>query len=282
MSSLSFSFQNVLTAVPAASLEVALVLAPQTAPLRRLSRLRSPLWAALLPVWIIVGTFGLIAMPRSAPATLMIAAVTTPVLAVVAIVAVVRARWLLAPVAILAGGLALLAGGVGGQLGAAVITALACLTVGAALQRLIPGRWLLVGVLAMALADIALVGLGFGHDQSDVLAAAARGFHGPRFTGARVGGTTLGYPDLFLAALVGTSLATRREQRLGAVVLGVLVLAYDSMLAPGTMLPATVPIAVAWVAVLALRRTPPLASRARDPRGQHRSRSPVPAGAASG
>lgn len=184
MSSLSFSFQNVLTAVPAASLEVALVLAPQTAPLRRLSRLRSPLWAALLPVWIIVGTFGLIAMPRSAPATLMIAAVTTPVLAVVAIVAVVRARWLLAPVAILAGGLALLAGGVGGQLGAAVITALACLTVGAALQRLIPGRWLLVGVLAMALADIALVGLGFGHDQSDVLAAAARGFHGPRFTGA--------------------------------------------------------------------------------------------------
>lgn len=282
LSALTFSFQNALTGLPAAILEMGLVLAPQAEPLRRLTGLRSPLWAALLPASIIVGTFGLIALPRSAPATLLIAAVTTPVLALLAIVSVVRARLLLLPVAVVAGGLALLAHGLAGQLGAAVVTALACLTIGAALQRLIPPRWLLAGVLAMSLADVLLLALGFGYHQTLVLAAAARSFHGPRFTGARVGGTTIGYPDLFLAALLGTYLAAARVQRLGAAMLGIFVVAYDSMLAPGMMLPATVPIAVAWIAAEALRRAPALRSRRRVASGHHRSRSTAPAGAAGG
>jgi hypothetical protein len=279
LSSLSFSLQNALTGVPAAFLEAGLVLAPQAQPLRRLSGLRSPVWAALLPASIIVGTFGLVALPRTAPATLMIAAVTAPLLALVAIVAVVRARLLLLPVAAAAGGFALLAGGLPGSLGAAIITALACLTVGATLQRLIPPRWLLAGVLAMSAADIVLLASGFGYHQTLVLAAAARSFHGPSFTGARVGGTTIGYPDLFLAALLGTYLAANGAQRLGAILLGVLVVAYDSMLAPGVLLPATVPIALTLVAVLGVRC---VGSRRRVPRAEHRSRRPAPAGAASG
>jgi hypothetical protein len=285
LSSLSFSLQNALTGTPAALLEAGLVLVPQAQPLRRLTALRSPLWAALLPISIIVGTFGLIALPRSAPATLMLAAVTTPLLALVAVLAVVRARLLLLPVAMLAGGMALFVGGVPGQLGAAVITALACLTIGAALQRLIPARWLLAGVLAMSVVDVVLLASGFGVHQTVVLAAAARNFHGPRFTGARVGGSTIGYPDLFLAALLGTYLAAGRAQRLGAVLLGVLVVAYDSLLSPGVLLPATVPIALAWLVVLALGRVPALSalrSRRRGASGEHRSRHPAPAGAAGG
>jgi hypothetical protein len=279
LSSLTFSIQNALTGVPAAILEAALILVPQAQPLRRLTGLRSPLWAALLPASIVVGTFGLLALPRTAPATLVIAAVTTPLLALVAIVAVVRARPLLLAVAALAGGLSTLAGGLPGQLGAAVVTALACLTIGAALQRLISPRWLLAGVLAMSVTDIVLLALGFGYHQTVLLAAAARSFHGPRFTGARVGGTTIGYPDLFLVALLGTYLAANGAQRLGAVLLGILVVAYDSLLSPGVLLPGTVPIALTLIAVLAVRG---VGSRRRDPRVQHRSRDPVPAGAAGG
>jgi hypothetical protein len=282
LSSLAFSFQNAITGLPAVVLEVGIVLAPQAEPLRRLSALRSPAWAALLPASIIVGTFGLIALPRTATATVIAAAVAAPLLAAVAILVVVRARMLLLPVAALAGALSLLAGGLAGELGAAIITALGCLTIGAVLQRLIPPRWLLVGVVAMSLTDIVLLAFGFGLHQTVLLAAAARSFHGPSFTGARVGGTTIGYPDLFLAALLGAYLASRGTQRLGAVVLAVLAVAYDSLLSPGVLLPATVPIALTLLVVVAVAPRASLGSRDRGPTGEHRPRRPATAGAAGG
>jgi hypothetical protein len=210
---------------------------------------------------------------------LMVAAVTTPLLAVVAIIAVARARLLLLPVAALAGALAVLATGLAGQLGAALVTALACLTIGAALQRLIPSRWLLAGVVAMSAADVVLLALGYGEHQTLVLAAAASNFHGPSFTGAHVGSTTIGYPDLFLAALLGTYLAAGGLQWLGAILLGIFVVGYDALLSPGTLLPATVPIAVTLIVVLALRG---VASRRGGERGEHRSGGPAAAGAAGG
>jgi hypothetical protein len=283
--SFALTFQNALLGIPAAILESVLVLVPQAQPLQRLARLRSPLWTALLPGSIVIGTFGLIALPGTAATAVLISAVTTPFLAVVAVVGVVRARLLVVPVAAAAGGLAMLRGGLPGQLGAAVVTALACLTIGAALQRLIPARWLLAGVLAMSAADIALLALGFGYHQTVVLAAAASTFHGPSFTGARVGGTTIGYPDLFLAALLGTYLAARGSQRLGAAVLGVLVIAYDSLLAPGVLLPATVPIAVTLIVVIGVGRAGrarALRWRRRAARDEHRSGDPAAAGAAGG
>ncbi|HWE10507.1 MAG TPA: hypothetical protein VG325_14235 [Solirubrobacteraceae bacterium] len=276
------SLQNALTGVPAAILEASLVIVPQAEPFRRLGRLRSPLWTMLLPGSIIVGTFGLIALPRSASAALLASAVTTPLLALVAVVSVVRARRLLLPVAAAAGALALLATGRAGQTGAAVVTALACLTIGAALQRLIPARWLLAGVVAMSVADIVLLAVGPGYHQTVVLAAAASTFHGPSFTGARVGGTTIGYPDLFLAALLGTYLAGSGSQRLGALLLAGLVMAYDSLLSPGVLLPATVPIAVTLIVVILLRRRRPLGSADYGPRAEYRSGDPAAARAAGG
>jgi hypothetical protein len=133
------------------------------------------------------------------------------------------------------------------------VTALACLTVGAGLQRLIPGRWLMLGVLAMSVVDIALLLSGAGYHQTALLAAAQNNFHGPRFTGARLGGTTIGYPDLFLAALLGSALAGRRAQVWAAGLLTVLAVGYDSMLSPGRLLPATVPIALTLVVVAGAR-----------------------------
>jgi hypothetical protein len=240
----SLSLHSALSGVPASLLEGALVLLPRARPFPGLARLRAPAWAALLPLSIIVGTFGLLIAPELAPRTVLAAAVTTPLLAVIAALLVVRARLLVLPLAAVAGGLAIWATGQGGHVGTGVVTALACLTVGAALQRLIPGRWLLVGVAAMSVVDITLLLAGPGYHETAVLAAAQTNFHGPRFTGARIGGTTIGYPDLFLAALLGTSLAGQRAQAWAAGLLVVLAIAYDSMLSPGLLLPATVPIAL--------------------------------------
>ena len=153
----------------------------------------------------------------------------------------------------------------GGHVGTGVVTALACLTVGAALQRLIPGRWLLLGVLAMSVVDIALLLAGPGYHETALLAAAQTNFHGPRFTGARIGGTTIGYPDLFLAALLGASLAGQRAQAWAAGMLVVFAVAYDSMLAPGLLLPATVPIALT-LAMVGLVRHRRHRARARSAR----------------
>jgi hypothetical protein len=250
----SFSLHSALTGVPASILEGALVLLPRAKPFPALARLRAPAWAALLPLSIIVGTFGLLIAPSLAPQTVLAAAVTTPLLAAIAVLLVVRARLLVLPLAALAGVLAVTATGPGGHIGTGVVTALACLTVGAALQRLIPGRWLLLGVVAMSVVDITLLLAGPGYHETAVLAAAQTNFHGPRFTGARIGGTTIGYPDLFLAALLGASLAGQRAQVRAAGLLVVLAVAYDSMLSPGLLLPATVPIALTLVVVGLVRR----------------------------
>jgi hypothetical protein len=204
-------------------------------------------------VSIVAGTFGLLIAPGLASSTVLAAAVTTPLLALVAVLLVVRARALVLPLAALAGALSVWASGQSGHIGTGVVTALACLTVGAALQRLIPGRWLLVGVLAMSVVDITLLLAGPGYHETAVLAAAQTNFHGPRFTGARIGGTTIGYPDLFLAALLGASLAGDRAQAWGAGLLTVSAVAYDSLLSPGLLLPATVPIAIT-LAVIGLVR----------------------------
>jgi hypothetical protein len=248
-----FSLHSALSGIPASLLEGALVLLPRSAPFPRLARLRSPAWTALLPVSIIVGTFYLLVAPGLASPTVLAAAVTTPLLAFIAVVAVVRARLAVLPLAAAAGALAIWATGAGGHVGTGIVTALACLTVGAALQRLIPGRWLMLGVIAMSVVDITLLLSGPGYHQTALLAAAQNNFHGPRFTGARLGGTTIGYPDLFLAALLGSALAGRRAQLWAAGLLTALAVAYDSMLSPGRLLPATVPIAVTLMAVAGVR-----------------------------
>ena len=261
----SLHLHSALSGVPASALEGALVLLPRARPFPGLARLRAPAWAALLPVSIIVGTFGLLVAPGLAASTVFAAAITTPLLALIAVFRVVRARLLVLPLAAVAGALAVWASGMGGHVGTGVVTALACLTVGAALQRLIPGRWLLLGVLAMSVVDIALLLAGPGYHETAVLAAAQTNFHGPRFTGARIGGTTIGYPDLFLAALLGASLAGQRAQAWAAGMLVVFAVAYDSMLAPGLLLPATVPIALT-LAMVGLVRHRRHRARARSAR----------------
>jgi hypothetical protein len=245
----SVSLHSAVSGIPAAMLQGAIVMLPRADPLRRLTRWRSPAWTVLLPGSIIAGTFGLLVLPHLALWLVLLAAVTTPVLAVLAVALVARARWAVLGVAVIGGALAVLASGTGGRYGMSVITALACVTVGTALQRLIPGRWLLAGVVAMSVADVVLLATGFGYHQTALLAAATHTFPGPPMTGARLGAITIGYPDLFLAAAFGAFVAGTEDQGRAAGLVMALAIALDSLLRRGVLLPATVPIALAAVIV---------------------------------
>jgi len=249
------SLHSAVAGIPVAVLQGALVMMPRAAPLPRLARLRSPRWAVVLPGSIIFGTFGLLLLPPLAFGVVFLAAVTTPALALIAVLWVTRGRVLVLPIAAVAAGLATLAVGAGGHDGTSLITALACLTVGTALQRLIPGRWLLIGVLAMAAADVTLLAAGVGYHQTALLAAAMNSFPGPRFTGARIGAIAIGYPDLVLVALLGASVAGTRYQTRAALLVIALAIGLDSLLTRGVLLPATVPSALALIVVSWLRRS---------------------------
>jgi xanthine/uracil/vitamin C permease (AzgA family) len=83
---------NVTTYVALAAIQGAIVALPQPAALERLGRLRSPAWALLAPGSLIVGTFGVLAVPLLASGLAVLADIATPVLAAIAVIAVVHGR----------------------------------------------------------------------------------------------------------------------------------------------------------------------------------------------
>jgi hypothetical protein len=102
----------------------------------------------------------------------------------------------------------------------------------------------------MSAVDVTLLATGFGYHQTALLAAATKGFPGPLLTGARLGAITIGYPDLFLAAVLGASVAGTRDQWRAGALLTVLAIGLDSLLTGRILLPATVPIAITALVVL--------------------------------
>jgi len=229
-----------------ATLEGGLVALPRADALAPLKTLRSPAWAALLPGSILAGTFLPLAMPSMAFGLVVLAGVVTPALAAVAILHVVRGpRTALVLVAGTLGVAAALLSGWAGQISATALTALGCLALGTALARLIPGRWFVLGVVGMCLADVALLASGIGHSAATLMASATADVHGPVFTQADVGRVSTDYPDLVLAAVLGGFLAGRHRQLLAASLVTAIGAAYGLLLLPfDSLLPATVPIAL--------------------------------------
>jgi hypothetical protein len=228
-------------------LEGALVALPGPAALGRLERLRSPAWALVLPGMLIVGTFSVLALPGAATALAVLAAVATPVLAAIAIVAVVhgrRPRLLLVPVGL---AFAAVLSGWPGELAASLLTALGCVTLGAVVVRLTPARWLAFGVLTMCAVDVLLIASGVGVPAAALLENALVGSGLPTLHHARLGPVTTDYPDLMLAAVLGSVFAGRAIQRRGALLVAALSAAYAALLTIADILPATVPLALALV-----------------------------------
>jgi hypothetical protein len=231
-----------------AAIEGSLVALPRADALQPLGRLRSPAWAALLPGSILLGTFGPLALPPFAVALVVMAAVATPLLAVVAVVGVVRGpRAALNALALALPVAALVLSGSLGQASYALITALGCLALGTALVRLTPRRWILVGVVCMCALDVLLLMSGAGESAATAMSLATAQVHAPAFDQASLGPIATDYPDLVLAALLGALLAGHQYQGRAAVLVTALAGGSGMFLPLVGWLPATVPVTVGFI-----------------------------------
>jgi hypothetical protein len=227
-----------------------LVALPRGNALKSLRRLRSPAWAAVLPGCIVVGTFAPLGARSFGVWMFVLAALATPPLAAVAVVAVVRGpRAILIALALAATVLALLGGGWPAELSATVLTALGALAIGAALARLIPARWVVVGFVCMCVLDVALLAGGVGEATAGVIARAAGHLPGPAFDHAQIGRIALDYPDLVLDAALGAFVAGQRGQRQAAAMVTLLAVVCLLVAPPDTVFPATIPVAVTLIAL---------------------------------
>jgi hypothetical protein len=223
-------------------LQGALVALPKRNALRRLARLRSPAWAVVLPGSIVIGTFGIQALPPAATGLVVLAGIATPLLSGVAALWVLRgprAAGLAVIPALLV--VATVFRGVTGEVSAGILTGLGCSTLGVALVRLIPRQFILMAVLGMCAIDVALLAIGAGQPAAALMAQAEAHVHRPVFAHTMISGISIDYPDLVLAAVLGGVIAGRRAQLGTALLVTILATAYGMLLPAVHTLPATVP-----------------------------------------
>jgi hypothetical protein len=148
-------------------------------------------------------------------------------------------------------------GGLAGEAAAVALSALSCVTLAVLLAAVTPPRWLAAGIVAMAVADTALVVSDLLRRPNDTLNAAHPAAGLPRLQSAALGSAVMGYGDLFVAALLGALLAVvggYALQRRGAALTAVLALSFDLLFFFVNELPATVPVALALVLLVIMRR----------------------------
>jgi hypothetical protein len=251
-------------------------------PARRLARLRSRRWA-LVPPAAVIG-FVLIASlaeRASADGLTYLALIAVPVLAALALGWL---AWDAGPPrptrALLTIPLFALAwadrGAVPAEAAALILTALSCAALGAMLAAVTPPRWLAAGIVAMAVADTALVASDLLQKPNNALNAAHPAAGLPQLQSAAFGSAVMGYGDLFVAGVLGALLATamgRRPQLHGALLTALLALCFDLLFFFVDELPATVPVALTLLALMARQRgltqTPP-PTRREEARSQTR------------
>ncbi len=244
--------------------QAALVAAPHPASTPLLDRLRSRSWALVLPLSIAI-VVGAIALDSTVANLLTyLALIAVPPLAALALAALIRGGR--PPLALLVVPLFAIAwatrGSLSGQTAALALSALACVSLGWLLACLVPGRWLKLGIYAMAAIDAYLVGSNLLQEPNAILNAAAPGGL-PRLQLVHFGSAVMGFGDIFIAATLGALLAAdRRLQLTAAALVAVIALSFDLLFFAVDQLPATVPIALA-LAVLELtgRRTATASSR---------------------
>jgi hypothetical protein len=249
---------GVLSLVQGASVAV-----PGAGGLGALRRLRGRRWAVIPPLSVIAFVFvAREAEKASAQGLTYLALVAVPLLAALAL------GWLAwnahppRPArALLVAPLFALAwadrGGLAGETAALVLSVLSCVSLGVLLAAVTPPRWLAAGIVAMAVADAALVVSDLLQRPNDALNAARPAAGLPQLQSAVFGSALMGYGDLFVAALLGALLAVAvgRSLQLRAAVLAALLAAgFDLLFFFVDELPATVPIALTLVIVVLARR----------------------------
>lgn len=232
-----------------------------------LRRPRSRLWAAVMPVSIAAVIGGIAAVPGIADGLTWLALVTVPPLAAAALGWAVReapmprarpARLLLAALSLpLFAIAAAFRGDLVGDVAALALSTLACVTLGRLVAGLAPLGLIKAGIVVAAIIDTALI---VGHElqhPNALLNAAAPAAHLPKLQLVQLGPAVMGFGDVFIAALLGAALAAEGRARLPAAAL-TLVLAslMDLLFYVTDELPATVPVALAMLALEALSRRP--------------------------
>lgn len=157
-------------------------------------------------------------------------------------------------------------GGLAGQAAAVALTALSCVALGAIFAAITPPRWLMAGIVAMAAVDIALVASELLQKPNNALNVAHPAAKLPRLQAELFGSAAMGYGDLFVAALLGGLLAATANagaQRRVALLVAALALAFDLLFFFVHELPATAPVALALILMLAAQRLGARGRRAR-------------------
>jgi hypothetical protein len=228
-----------------------------------LSRLHGRRWAVIPPLSVI--SFVLIARTAehaSAQGLTYLALGAVPLLAALALGWLVWGARPASPRrALLALPLFLLAwvdrGGLAGEGAALILTALSCVALGVLLAAVTPARWLGAGIVAMAVADTTLVVSDLLQRPNDALNAARPVAGLPQLQSTVFGSAVMGYGDVFVAAALGGLMAAtagRPLQLRAARLTALLALAFDLLFFLVDELPATVPVALALIAVAVRRR----------------------------
>lgn len=208
-------------------------------------------WALVLPASIVVCVGGIALVPSSADFYTYLALFAVPPLGVAALAWGARG----ARPAFGAIGLVLVAVAIWrstdsqvGDLAAGALTALSCVTLARLLVAVAPLTLVKVALVVMAIIDAYLVFGGGIETSANLLNAAAPAFELPQLQTAYFRGASLGYGDLFVAAVFGALLAAEhRAQTLGAAICLVAFVAFDVLFNYFDTLPATVPVAVVLV-----------------------------------
>ena len=236
-------------------------------------RFRGSGWALVLPVSIIAVVVGISLLPATADVLTWIALIGVPIGGALALGWAARGSRI--PLALLAAPLLALAWTAPdekvGQLAAAILIAGSAITLGRLLAGATPLGWLKAGVYALAAVDAYLVFSGSLQGPNEVLVTAVPGPGLPQLQSASFGSMSIGYGDFFIAAVVGAILAAegRRQLLAGAATL-ILSLAWDQLFLVYDVLPATIPPALALLAVESIDRL----TRADEPRRGRGSRRP--------
>ena len=254
------------------ALQAGVVLAPRAAPrIAPLDRLRGPGWAVIPIASIVLVVFAIRYVSDTATGLTYLALVAVPLLAAVALGWAARGSFPLAalgaiPLFIVAW---VTRTSLAGEAAAAMLSALSCVTLGVLLAAVTPPGWLKLGIVLMACADTWLVVSDLLQAPNATLVAAHPGAGLPQLQSEAFGTVSMGYGDLFVAALLGAALAPNpRLQRGAALATFVIAALFDLLFFVIDELPATVPVALAvivvevWTRRDRIRRT---FTRARDP-----------------
>ena len=230
------------------------------------AHLRGRRWAVIPPLSVIAFVFGARAAEHaSAQALTYLALGAVPLLAALALGLLLwnsrppwRSRLLRALLVLPLFALAWAdRGGLAGEAAALVLSALSCAALGVLLATVTPPRWLAAGIVAMAVADTALVVSDLLQRPNNALNAAHPVAGLPQLQSAVFGSAVMGYGDLFIAGVLGGLLATtvgRPLQLRAAALTAILALAFDLLFFFLDELPATVPVALALILIVLRRR----------------------------